>query len=173
MTKALNKAGKAATAATGKGKGAKVAELATVEVKAAQGRVLAEVLKGSVTTKEGTAEISMEVRRQTLTSESKVAAMKRLLMTAGATKESILAHCAKVYGDKGKNASTLNTVRADLARTLQRAVLATGWRTDGNVGKLATAAVAKLRTHELGVGGYVADVKRAEVVQEKKAEGAK
>lgn len=173
--KTAKNTGKGATAASKKGetaKGAgkvesKGAEVKTAEVKT---RIVAEILSGQVA--DGST-LNVEVRRQHLSVESKVACMKRLLMTQGQTKESILAHCAKVYGDKGSNASTLNTVRADLSRTLGRAVLATGWRTDGNVGITATAAVAKLRTHELGNGKYVADVKKVELVQAAKVEEKK
>ena len=147
---------------TGKAGGA-VAEVATV-----QGRVIAEKLAGKVLT--GTLETT--IKRHTLTGESVSAMIKRLLMTAGQTQDTILrameakdaryANVADAKSDGGKLArSTLNTTRADLKRTIGGDVLATGWRTDGKAGKVATAAVAKLRTHALGASAYSVELVRA------------
>lgn len=109
-------------------------------------RVLAEVLKGE--TLNGTLETT--IKRHTLKGESKCAMIKRLLMTEGETRETIIAKVEREHGTLKD--STLNTIRADLKRTLGALVVAKGWRTDEKHGKLATAAVAKLRAHELGKG---------------------
>lgn len=127
-------------------------------------RIVAEKLAGK--TLDG--ELNLTVRRHTLSaeSESKVAMMKRLLMTAGQTKESILLAVKEKQGGTLTSAdvATLNTVRADLKRTIGGLVVATGWRTDAMQGKLATQAVAKLRTHELGTSAFCVEAVRAGVV---------
>lgn len=109
-------------------------------------RVLAEALAGK--TLDG--EIAVTIKRHTLKGESKCAAIKRLLMTPGMTKDKLIAEVEAAHGPLKD--STLNTIRADLKRTLGGLVVCTGWRTDAKEGKLATAAVAKLRAHELGQG---------------------
>lgn len=103
--------------------------------------------------------IDVVVRRRQLKTESKVALIKRLLMTEGQTKESILAAALPLHNGSDKAlVNTINTVRADLKRALGGLVVAKGWKTDAKEGKLATAAVAKLRTHEVGVSAFSAAV---------------
>lgn len=110
-------------------------------------RVLGEVLKGE--TLDGA--LNCVIKRHTLKGESKCAMIKRLLCTEGMTREKLIELVEKEHGELKD--STLNTIRADLKRQRGTGALAcTGWRTDGKAGKLATAAVAKLRGAQLGDG---------------------
>lgn len=109
-------------------------------------RILAENLAGN--TLDG--QIEVTIKRHTLKGESKCAMIKRLLCTAGMTREVLIAQVEAAHGPLKD--STLNTIRADLKRTLGGLVVCKGWRTDEKLGKLATAAVAKLRTAQLGEG---------------------
>lgn len=129
--------------------GASTVETGKVAEVRGTGRAIAEVLAGE--TLDGG--IVAVVRRHGDSTGSKVEFMRRLLMTAGETKQSILAKVRLRADSTASDASTLNTVRADLMRTQNARVLATGWRTDGRTNwKLATSAVAKLRTATLGQG---------------------
>lgn len=103
--------------------------------------------------------IDVVVKRRQLKTESKVGLIKRLLMTSGQTKDTIFAAARPMHAGSDKSlVNTINTVRADLKRALGGLVVATGWKTDAKEGKLATAAVAKLRTHEVGVSAFAAGV---------------
>lgn len=103
--------------------------------------------------------IDVVVKRRQLKTESKVGLIKRLLMTPGQTKDTIFAAARPMHAGSDKSlVNTINTVRADLKRALGGLVVATGWKTDAKEGKLATAAVAKLRTHEVGVSAFAAGV---------------
>lgn len=114
-------------------------------------RVVGERIAGE--TLNGT--IDVIVKRRTLKTESKVGLIKRLLTTPGQTKDSItLAAMALHNGTEKALINTINTVRADLRRVVGDQVVATGWRTDDKAYKAPTAAVAKLRTHQIGGNAF-------------------
>ncbi len=99
--------------------------------------------------------IDVVVKRRQLKTESKVGLIKRLLMTEGQTKETITRAAMALHtGSEKALVNTINTVRADLKRALGGLVVAKGWKTDAKEGKMATAAVAKLRTHEVGTSAF-------------------
>lgn len=117
--------------------------------------------------------IDLIVKRRQLKSESKVALIKRLLMTEGQTKDSIFKAALPLHNGSDKALiNTINTVRADLKRALGGLVVAKGWKTDDKEGKIATPAVAKLRTHQVGVSAFCAAVESVPLKPkaEKKAE---
>lgn len=148
-------------------KGAKKAKQASEATGAVVVRVLAENLAGE--TLDGKLETT--IKRRNLKGESKCAMVKRLLMQDGMTKEELIEEVEKVHGELKD--TTLNTIRADLKRTLGTGDIACkGWRTDGKAGKLATAAVAKLRTHVLGVSAYAAGLVTVETKKEESTTAA-
>lgn len=134
---------------------------------AATVRVIGEKLAGN--TLDGAIETT--IKRHTLKGESMCMMIKRLLETEGMTREKLIVEVEKVHG--ALKDSTLNTIRCDLKRTRGALVCCTGWRTDKKHGKLATAAVAKLRTHVLGVSafsaGLITAAAKLEAVSEKGA----
>lgn len=99
--------------------------------------------------------IDVIVKRRTLKTESKVGLIRRLLTTPGQTKESITFAAEALHtGSEKALINTINTVRADLRRVVGAQVVATGWRTDEKSYKAPTAAVAKLRTHQIGGNAF-------------------
>lgn len=122
---------------------------------AAPAKTVGEHIVGK--TKEGT--IDLVVRRRTLTTESKVAMIKRLLCTPGETKNSIFNAALPLHkGSAQSLVNTINTTRADLRRLVGDQVVATGWKSDGKPYKIATASVARLRTPVIGQSQFSAGV---------------
>lgn len=159
-SKGANKAKKAAAVE----QAAAVAE-AVAEVKQATGAVVVRVLAENLAGETLDGKLETTIKRHTLKGESKCGMVKRLLMEAGMTKEKLVALVEAKHGELKE--TTLNTIRADLKRTLGTGDIACkGWRTDGKAGKMATAAVAKLRTHVLGVSAYAAGLVTVETKKE-------